>query len=371
MRKTTLLASITLAMGMLCACTQEETDAPMTATRQPITAEQASANALTFLSEFLGNTRGTGALEIESVEAIGYSGNRIIGTRAAPEENVAYYAVNLKDNKGFVLTSADARYIPIYAYVPENCYSEEYIQNNVGLSFYMESLKERIANDDETLWQSRHIQTLQNTSISPLLQTAWGPGMPYNIHSYTLHHATSMDLALGQICAYYAYPDSVTINGTTYGYDWDSILSECASNNGTLLTNSVYGSDVSRLCIYLGGQTDNVTPQLSNICLYKMAGIGYDYNGLLWTLYDEDPDIIEALTDGIIVFASGSQYIDQNNNYSGGAAWLIDGYQSGLYHINWGLYGYGNGYFALEATGSNHLNYQYQTAYTTISPADN
>ena len=366
-----MLASITLAMGMLCACTQEETDAPMTATRQPITAEQASANALTFLSEFLGNTRGTGALEIESVEAIGYSGNRIIGTRAAPEENVAYYAVNLKDNKGFVLTSADARYIPIYAYVPENCYSEEYIQNNVGLSFYMESLKERIANDDETLWQSRHIQTLQNTSISPLLQTAWGPGMPYNIHSYTLHHATSMDLALGQICAYYAYPDSVTINGTTYGYDWDSILSECASNNGTLLTNSVYGSDVSRLCIYLGGQTDNVTPQLSNICLYKMAGIGYDYNGLLWTLYDEDPDIIEALTDGIIVFASGSQYIDQNNNYSGGAAWLIDGYQSGLYHINWGLYGYGNGYFALEATGSNHLNYQYQTAYTTISPADN
>ena len=371
MKKTTLLASITLAVGMLCACSQEETNAPMTATRQPITADQASANALTFLSEFYGSTRGAGTLEIESVEAIGYTGKRIIGTRATADEDAAYYAVNLKDNKGFVLASADARYIPVYAYVPENSYSEEDITNNEGLSFYMESLMVRIANDDETLWKSRHIQTLRTTSVSPLLQTAWGPGMPYNIHAYSTHHATSMDLALGQICAYYAYPDSVTISGTTYGYDWDGILSECASNNGTLLTNSVYGSDVSRLCLYLGGNSGNVTPQLSNICLYRMAGIGYDYNGLLWTLYDEDPDIIEALTEGIIVFASGSRYVDENYNYSYGAAWLIDGYQSGLYHINWGHYGHDDGYFALEATGSNHLNYQYQTAYTAISPDEN
>jgi len=370
MKKTTLFAGFVLAMGMLCACTQEEMETEKETPCQSVTVEKASENALKFVKEFNGQTRGGDNLEVESVVAVGMANDGGMLTRAGDEQKTAYYAVNMKGNNGYVLAAADERFTPVFAYVPEGSYDDDAIENNQGLKYYLGSLMERIANDDETLLRSN--ARLLPTSVAPLLQTAWGPGAPYNIHATNTHHATGIGIALAQICAYYEHPDTLNWSGYIIPLDWAGIMSECGSNNGTLLNNSTYGSSVSWLCMYVGDQVDSYTPQSANMFLYRMSAMGYDYVGYMYgTLVDDDWGILEALENGRPTFARGYSSVSSSGlNYSGGGAWVIDGYQSGLYHCNWGHFGHDDGYFAMDTSASNVIPYQYNTSFIDLGVAD-
>jgi hypothetical protein len=103
-----------------------------------------------------------------------------------------------------------------------------------------------------------------------------------------------------------------------------------------------------------------------------MSAMGYAYVDYMYgTLVEDDGGILEALENGRPTFARGYSGVSSSGlDYSGGGAWVIDGYQSGLYHCNWGHFGHDDGYFAMDTSASNVIPYQYNTSFIDLGVAD-
>lgn len=92
----------------------------------------------------------------------------------------------------------------------------------------------------------------------------------------------------------------------------------------------------------------------NNIKFYKLSNVNVVYN---------------ELAAGRPVILNGFSRVNEKGEYEGGHFFLCDGYDSdtGLFHINWGWGGEGNGYYALSAldveSNNRHYNYCKQAIY--------
>ncbi|MBR5673611.1 MAG: C10 family peptidase [Muribaculaceae bacterium] len=303
----------------------------------------------------------------------------------------AYYVVNT--DLGFVVVAGDDRAQEILAYssrplddmnsLPENmkfwlgCYKQqmEYLQAHPDLVVEKPSLK---ANRTE--------------SIEPMLVAMWNQGYPYynqcpmdgDRRGQTGCAATS----LAQVFYKWQYPTQPTpeIPGYTtrtrhfelptlpsITFDWANMLPEYNFSATETQRNAVawlmryigqaeqmdytnegseaWEDDILRACHLFGYVGAHVE--------YK-AKLNFDTNGEDMLISDADWSVMlqDELAAGRPVVYCAYSYSNAYNSFYG-HAFNVDGYDAttGMYSINWGWGGTGNGYFALRAFNNQGYSY--------------
>ena len=302
----------------------------------------------------------------------------------------AYYVVNT--DKGFVVVAGDDRAKDILAYgetlkdmnnLPENmkfwlgCYRKqmEYLQAHPGMVVEKPSLNGN-----------------RGESVEPMLEAKWDQGYPY-------YNQCPMDgdrrgltgcatTSLAQIFYKWQYPVQPTPEVPGYTtrtrhfvlpplpsitFDWANMLPVYTFNANDVQRNAVawlmryigqaeemdytnegseaWEDDILRAC-HLFGYVDARVE-------YK-ATLNFDTNGENMLINDADWSVMlqEELAAGRPVVYCAYSYSSAYNSFYG-HAFNVDGYDatSGLYSINWGWSGTGNGYFALRAFNNQGYSY--------------
>ena len=302
----------------------------------------------------------------------------------------AYYVVNT--DKGFVVVAGDDRAKDILAYgetlkdmnnLPENmkfwlgCYREqmEYLQAHPGMVVEKPSLNGN-----------------RGESVEPMLEAKWDQGYPY-------YNQCPMDgdrrgltgcatTSLAQIFYKWQYPTQPTPEVPGYTtrtrhfvlpplpsitFDWANMLPVYNFSANDVQRNAVawlmryigqaeemdytnegseaWEDDILRAC-HLFGYVDARVE-------YK-ATLNFDTNGENMLINDADWSVMlqEELAAGRPVVYCAYSYSSAYNSFYG-HAFNVDGYDatSGLYSINWGWSGTGNGYFALRAFNNQGYSY--------------
>ena len=274
----------------------------------------------------------------------------------AAADSVNLYTFTLeKDGKnGFAIACGDERVADVYAYVEEGDLSDTtYIP---GMAQYIRDIPEYCTHDlqyceaNEALTKCSPPDYYCNDAFnsSPLVQTQWQQGQPYNwgtpgdVCDY--YHAGCGVIALAQIVAYYKKCDR------NFNFD---ILTKYPKIYTTL--SSEFTHEVSEFVKYIGSLcyaeyscSDNPgTVTYYDPCLNVFRRLGYDY------ISEEEVSMIDynklntCISKKNIVFAFGR---DVNQNV--GHFWVIDGYfpiltkcDATKIHCNWGWAGKSDGWY--------------------------
>ncbi|QFQ11676.1 hypothetical protein C7Y71_000785 [Pseudoprevotella muciniphila] len=300
------------------------------------------------------------------------------------------YMVNFTDDSGFAIVAADKRTDPLIAFIDEGNFSAEDLatEENEGFLLALESaidneLADIEAYNEDSVTQTNHYQPKLkdldtkgwtiNTIKTPLLQTNWGQGIPYNTYCPELpdyyinignHAATGCVItALAQMLSYYQvvtevpYVASIPQIQTTL--HWSQIIQDSQNNNGHLNnTTSQSTNEVACLMRYLGtcitvdyGVTSGAQKEDATNFL-KVKGL----NVSKWADFKESR-IINTLSQNYIMFGSGygerKKIAGITYKYTKGHVWIYDGYLNAtkdnntlnMVHCNWGWNGTRNGYY--------------------------
>ena len=182
--------------------------------------------------------------------------------------------------------------------------------------------------------------------VAPLLKTKWGQKIPFNTYIPGIYTGC-VPTALAQIMAYEEYSSTMTFDGVacswsemktvrTYpniGSDGTEegkeqvahFLKELGNSNNCQVT---YGPEES------GAYDSRAKITLENFGYSNVSlHFGTSFNNNLCNIVNTQ------LLSGHPAYVSGTT----SNN--GGHAWVVDGYYLNTYHINWGWYGAGDGYY--------------------------
>lgn len=289
--------------------------------------------------------------------------------------NPVYYIINFQP-KGWVILSADDTALPLIGFsdegtfltddMPETCtqwlqmrYNE--INDNYGKG-------NRKAQWDSPVAGS----TRASDDVEPLLQVNWNQGKPYYQFCPSNENGTSVvgcvAVAMAQAMSVVKYPErpvgEYSYNHSVYGtifinydeeaaYDWSKIIS--GADSRVWVAHLLYHCGVSLKMNYSptgsGTQTAYIPAALqrnfsypSSVKFYTRSGYSGDWSNLILT----------ELQEGRVVCYSG---IDSKQGY--GHCFNLDGYSSGMFHVNWGWGGSNNGYFALDGLKDLTMNMDY------------
>ena len=204
------------------------------------------------------------------------------------------------------------------------------------------------------------------TVVEPLLPCTWSQGTPYYDQCPVYHgeHCATgcIATAMAQVMYYWKFPDTLpalpaytsiiyhiyvpALPGTTL--DWDSMLDGYHFQNYT----PAQGEAVATLMRYCGqcssmdyGTDGSGTGSWNQMVAMQVFGYNLSAQSLHRDDYGTDEWnalMLEDLTEGIPILYTGY-------GEDAGHAYVVDGFDGSMYHINWGWEGTGNGYFALDA----------------------
>ncbi len=287
----------------------------------------------------------------------------------------AYYVFNNPQQPGWVIVAGDDRARSILAYGDEDYFDTEEVPECV--QDWLNDYAEQIANMSNNASPSTASAPIQSPAatmksrVAPILASKWAQGKPFNQQcpSYTTTSGTQYSpagcvaIAMAQILYYYqsgygsiAIPAYTSKSGTftnerpalpatTFNY---SIMNPWYDNADNTSASAVETARLIKYCgqsvkMDYGKNTSSATSQRNAFVYY----FGFDNNArqLARTDYNAtewENMIYTELAQGRPVYMSARKT-------SGGHAFICDGYDSGLFHINWGWRGHQNGYFALNA----------------------
>ena len=284
-----------------------------------------------------------------------------------------FYVFNATDGSAFVIVSGDDRAAQVLAYGYQFLDMKTLPCNMQWLlAHYKRQMNLlRLSPDLRVCNPSRNAMV----KVSPLVSCAWNQRSPYYNQcptSGTQHCLTGcVATAMAQVMYYWKYPaqapamDGYTseVNGMTVGalpggtFDWDNMLDEYTTSATTQQKDAV-----AMLMRYCGqachmGYGTSASGAYSDDELEGMKTFGYNADATLLDRDDYSADewagMIEAqLAAGCPILYGG---VDADKN--AGHAFVVDGCGDGMYHINWGWSGAGNGYFVLDAFTYNGLKY--------------
>ena len=387
-----------------------------TAFAQPITEQEAMERALQYLS--------SGKVTNGRMLAPARKGS--IKLESAPVEADGIYAFNM-ENGGFIVASADSRTLPVLGYSTTGSIDWDNMPDN--MREWLKSYDEAIATlgnrtdfVDGNATNAAGARQVR-TAVEPLIQTRWYQDAPY-WDQVPLYNGANPNYkgkncysgciatALAQVMYYYKWPKTVP-NGipdyyisTSYNdiqkdwhidalppvvFDWERMLETYSKYNPETQQKEQLGDDLQRYAVatllrYCGQATYmQYTPEGSgsNSQYYINALInyfGYASAQLLNTRNAFSIDEWENIMYDEV--AAGRPVLYTGNTESGGHAFVCDGYdENGLFHINWGWGGSGDGYFSLSVlnpydnssagSGSSGIGFcRYQTAVIHINPTE-
>ena len=356
--------------------------------------------ALRFMQRAKATTRATGNLVLVA------RSNELSLSKATTrfDGEPTFYVFNI-DTKGYVIVSADDRMVDVLAYSDEGSFVKENMPDNLRywLSTYVEQLAAlndeagaevipawrpvSLANgqpesDNTTTFsldsQVKTATTRAAAKVAPLLGgIMWDQDEPYNLlcpkkknssNEKELTVTGCVATAMAQVMKYHQWPDcgvgtnSYTGDGTTpvtiaFNYDnnpfdWANMLDTYKPDQYT-----TEQGDAVALLMKACGVSVNMKYGLS-----ADGGSGayaQDIPGALSTYFKYHPNVSYLTRDCFSIdewrkimkeeLSAGRPVLYGGASNSGGHAFVADGYdEAGLFHMNWGWSGSGNGYFALD-----------------------
>lgn len=259
----------------------------------------------------------------------------------------AFYVFNIGDY-GFVIISAEDQTEEVLGYSVSGRFDINRMPSNTKA--WMECLQHSVV---ELKDQATRAYSASNTysAIEPLVETQWNQGAPYNKlcpnNSYTGCVATAM----AQVINYHKWPETTvqsipTYTTQSYGFQIPELpVTSFAWSNTTI-------DDIAKLMYYCGAsiQSDytDFSTGASNYLPLRALKTYFDYDASIqihnrssFAVDAWESMIYQELTEGRPVLYFGS-------STGGGHAFVCDGYEEGLYHINWGWGGYCDGFFRLS-----------------------
>ena len=295
---------------------------------------------------------------------------------AEADELPAVY-VFAKENKGFMVISADDQANALLGYVDKGNFDAENMAP--GLKYWLGEYARQIAyarenglyNDEETPRLARAARA----EIAPLLSTLWDQGTPYNDKAPKIDGVPAptgcVATAAAQVMKYHNYPPvgtgqfkyAATVGRQTVELkvdldsiplQWDLMLDQYGAGATAAQKNAVatlmqvlgYGVEMSYTAQASGAQTWRVSKILAENFGYDqsiqyIARECYTQNEWEEILYNQLSTVGPVLYDGTTINQEGH-------------AFVFDGYQedeegNAFFHVNWGWSGMSNGYFAVGA----------------------
>ena len=263
-----------------------------------------------------------------------------------------YYVFNSTDGNGFVIISGDDRYSKVLGYSDRGTFDVKHMPPQ--LKAMLDQFAENSAKPSN--WNGTHPSW--NTTFTTradegvLLETAkWGQGAPYNGETplFGDQHAPTgcVATAMAIVMKYHSWPET---------YDWDAMPMQIEYDGENPPTAN---SELARLmkdageAVYMSyGPTESGA---------DMNWVGHR---LQYTFhYSPDCQFITAanfsndrwleLLKGNIDAGNPVIYQGTNEKVTQNHAFVLDGYNSIGYHVNWGWDGWYNGYYALESLSPN------------------
>ena len=289
----------------------------------------------------------------------------------------AFYVFNNPEQPGWVIVAGDDRARSILAWGDEDYFDAQEVPECVQdwLNDYAEQLAH--LNDASTApksaWAPTQVIGAGNKQrIAPMLLSNWAQGKPFNQQCPSFTNSSGntdysptgcVATAMAQIMYYYqsgygsiaipAYTSSndgfvnerPALPATTFNYSvmnpwYDNAANTSASAQETARLMKYCGQAVE---MNYGKSTSGATSQCSAFVNF----FGFDKNARQLARTDYTAAEWENIVYGEL--AVGRPVFISARKASGGHAFICDGYDNGLFHINWGWRGHQNGYFALNA----------------------
>lgn len=312
----------------------------------------AQAVAVSFL-----NSRRTG----KTASAAG-SPLRLVHAERSKANQAAcdYYVFDVGSDDAFVIVAGDDRAEGVLAY-GDGALNLTDVPCNLQwmLNSYKEQMEYLLAHPDI---QPDKAPQKASYQVSPLLQSNWSQGAPYNNQCPWDCPTGCVATAMAQVMYYWRHPaelpgvSSYTTNILGISMpdlpgivvDWDNMLDDYwlsaysyASGNA-VATLMRYCGQACQMDYYPTGSSAGIDRQLQ-------AMRSFSYNQTSIRLIKDDYPVEEWIMMMLADLMSNEPILYTGYDESAGHAFVVDGYDGSKFHINWGWAGTGNGYFALDA----------------------
>lgn len=316
------------------------------------------------------------ALKFIQGKSIKANQRMVKGAKGSPAlKNI--YVFNVENNGGFVIVSGDDRTRSILGYSDNGELNPERIPCN--MQWLLDNYEKQIASltDDTSILENTRSEDRQD--IPALIDVQWGQDEPYNSNCPTLNGERCLTgcvaTAMAQLIQSHKWPQesvkaipAYTTPGGIYleelptvSFDWDGM-------------NEVSVSQLMRYCGQSVGMDYNPWGSGANIYDVPNALKSYfDYT--LRTTLEARSDYSDSEWEELIykeLIESHPVLYSGESSEAGGHSFIVDGYKEGLFHLNWGWEGLGDGFFSLDTLNPTmeHGFTKGQTAIINAYPAD-
>lgn len=304
---------------------------------------------------------------------------RLMSTKISEKGNNAIYIFNTPDHTLFV--SADDRAPALLGYTDQPITDFDKISPATKnfLTGYTRQIDYNIATNapeytsaKKKAQQSGGIATTSYYYIAPQLSTRWDQGYPFNMYSPRVNGqetwAGCVATAMAQVMNYHRWPSTCNFytsywwqtgyqqlsENISYSFDWSAM-----AVSGSWAETSYQQEQLGKLlkaCAY--SVEMDFDPDGSGAYSYKVADAlkeKFDYSASTSYYYR---DMYDYSTWESMLFNSLAGYgpiIYSGYGDIGGHEFVLDGYDNGRFHINWGWSGTSDGYYYLDALNPSNL----------------
>ena len=264
------------------------------------------------------------------------------------------YVFTSKEQDEFAIVTADETEPMVVGYSTDKAFDKDNIIPPVKA--FMDAYV-KMAKNGEAI---RNVVGVEKTSIYPLVKTKWSQSEPYNIDCPDYPQWWCVvgcgPLAMGQIMKYYEHPTHGTgehggINFAEQTYNFNRILCGHVPGSGAgevakLLHHAGVAADTeySTEYSYTGGAGTDPLKTVSALKEY----FGYSESAMMKMRQEKsdsewDEMVYNELANKRPLIYSG--YPSDGD----GHIFIVDGYNDGYYHVNWGWGGEQDGYYLLSS----------------------
>lgn len=197
------------------------------------------------------------------------------------------------------------------------------------------------------------VAAAEKASIWPLVKTKWSQSMPYNQDCPDRSVVGCSPLAMGQIMKYYEYPihgigEHGGINFAEQTYDFKYMLCGHMPGPGAReVAKLLYHAGVAADTEYSGPDGSGTDPLKIVSAMKQYFGFSESAEMKMRSgISDSDWD---AMVYNELAKKHPLIYGGYSSSYEDGHDFIVDGYNDGFYHVNWGWGGKQDGYFLLSA----------------------
>ncbi|MDE6791841.1 MAG: C10 family peptidase, partial [Muribaculaceae bacterium] len=265
-----------------------------------------------------------------------------------------YYAFNAADDNGFVIISGDDRFSKVLGYSDRGSFDRSKMPPQLKAmldNFAKNTAKPSNFSSTHPSWNATFTTRAEE---EVLLETAeWGQDAPFNAETpmFGDEHAPTgcVATAMAIVMKYHNWPDT---------YNWDAMPMKIEYDEEN---PPAPNPELARLmkdageAVYMAyGPTESGANM--NWVGHKMQQVfKYSPDCQFITKQNFSNERWLELLKGNIDSGNPVIYQGTNNNYTQNHAFVLDGYNSTGYHVNWGWDGWFNGYYSLDALTPNEV----------------